>query len=114
MNRYPAWLPALLLLSACSSGSSQSATLLLNNPTWDRVNVEAVITNSSDCDNRGKGYVSTKTFLMTKGHPVRVEAPHGESICWRKDRNPNNPVTGDWSGWSRIPLAPGQAAETDL
>src|SRR5438309_998258 len=73
-----------------------------------------LLTNRSDCDNRGKGYIATKTFLMTKGHPVSVEAPHAESICWRKDRNPNNPVTGDWSGWSRIPLAPGQTAETDL
>ena len=53
MKRYPAWLSALFLLGACSSGSSQSATLILNNPTWDRVNVEAVITNSADCGNRG-------------------------------------------------------------
>ena len=114
MNRYQGWLPALLMVAACSSSSSQSATLILNNPTWDRVNVEAVITNSADCDNRGKGYIATKTFVMTKGHPMRIEAPQAESICWRKDRNPNNPVTGDWSGWSRIPLAPGQTAETDL
>jgi hypothetical protein len=101
MKRYPAWLSALFLLGACSSGSSQSATLILNNPTWDRVN-------------RGNGYVATKTFVMTKGHLVRIEAPNAESICWRKDRNPNNPGPGDWSGWSRIPLAPGQTAETDL
>jgi hypothetical protein len=114
MKQYPAWLSALFLLGACSSGSSQSAMLILNNPTWDRVNVEAVITNSADCGNRGNGYVATKTFTMTKGHPVHVEAPNGESICWHKDRNPNNPVPGDWSGWSRIPLAPGQTAETDL
>jgi hypothetical protein len=109
-----ALLSLLLLLAACSSGSSRSATLTLSNPTWDRVNVEAVITNSADCGNRGRGYVATKTFVMTKGRPVTVEAPNGESICWRKDRNPNNPVPGDWSGWSRVPLAPGQTAETDL
>ena len=114
MKPYPASLFALFLMGACSSGSGQSATLILNNPTWDRVNVETVITNSADCGNRGKGYVATKTFVMTKGHPMRVEAPNGESICWRKDRNPNNPVPGDWSGWSRVPLAPGQTAETDL
>jgi hypothetical protein len=111
---YRALLSLLLLLSACSSGSDKSATLILNNPTWDRVNVEAVITNSADCGSRGKGYLATKTFVMTKGHPQRVEAPNGESICGRKDRNPNKPVPDDWSGWSRIPLAPGQTAETDL
>ena len=114
MNRFPAWLPVLLLLSACSSGSSQTATLILDNPTWDRVNVEAVITNSADCDNRGKEYVETKQFVMTKGQTVTVEAPKAESICWRNDRNPNTPIPGDWSGWSRAPLAPGQTAETDL
>jgi hypothetical protein len=114
MNRDPAWLAILLLFSACSSGSSRTATLILDNPTWDRVNVEAVITNSADCDNRGKGYVETKQFVMTKGQTVTVEAPKAESVCWRHDRNPNNPTAGDWSGWSRAPLAPGQTAETDL
>jgi hypothetical protein len=45
--RYVAWLPVLLPLAACGSvGAGQSATLILNNPTWDRVNVEAVITTS--------------------------------------------------------------------
>ena len=114
MKQYPAWLSAVLVLSACSSGSSQTATLILDNPTWDRVNVEAVITNSADCDNRGKEYVETKEFVMTKGQTVKVQAPKGESICWRHDRNPNNPAPGAWSGWSRAPLAPGQTAETDL
>ena len=47
-RRYPAWVIAVLLLSACSSGSSQTARLTLDNPTWDRVNVQAVITNSAD------------------------------------------------------------------
>ena len=114
MKRYPAWLSAVLMLSACSSGSSQTATLILDNPTWDRVNVEAVITNSADCDNRGKDYVATKHFVMTKDHTQKIEAPNAESICWRHDRNPNNPVPGAWSGWSRVPLTPGQTAETDL
>jgi len=111
--RYAAWLPALLCLSACSSGSSQSAALVLNDPTWDRVNVEAVVTKSTDCDNR-EGYISTQQFVMTKNHTQRIEAPNGESICWRHDRNPNNPTPGAWSGWSRVTLFPGQTTETDL
>jgi len=114
VKRYPAWLSAVLVVAACSSGSSQTATLILDNEAWDRVNVEAVITNSADCDNRGKEYVETKTFVMTKGQTHKIQAPNAESICWRHDRNPNNPIPGDWSGWSRIPLAPGQTAETDL
>ena len=114
VKRYPAWLSAVLVLCACSSGSSQTATLILDNPSWERVNVEVVITNSADCDNRGKDYVATKKLVMTRGHTEKIEAPHGESICWRHDRNPNNPTPGAWSGWSRVPLAPGQTAETDL
>jgi hypothetical protein len=114
VKRYPAWFSAALVLSACSSGSSQKATLTLDNETWDRVNVEVVITNSADCDSRGKDFVETKQFVMTKGHTEKIEAPNGESICWRHDRNPNNPTAGAWSGWSRAPLAPGQSAETDL
>ena len=35
-------------------------------------------------------------------------------ICWRHDRDPNNPVKGDWSDWSRATLFPGQSVETDL
>jgi hypothetical protein len=114
VKRYPAWLSAVLVVAACSSGSSRTATLILDNEAWERVNVEAVITNSADCDNRGKEYVETKTFVMTKGQTHKIQAPNAESICWRHDRNPNNPIPGDWSGWSRIPLAPGQTAETDL
>ena len=113
MNRYAPWLVAVLLWG-CSSGSSQTATLTLDNPTWERVNVQAVLTNSADCDNRSDGYVETKEFVMTKGHSETIEAPHGEAICWRHDRNPKDPVPGAWSGWSRAPLTPGQKAETDL
>jgi hypothetical protein len=113
--RYSVWLSALLLpLSACgSTGSGSSATLILNNPTWERVNVEAVVTKSPDCDKR-EAYVSTQQFVMTKGRTQRIEAPNAENICWRRDRNPNNPVAGVWSGWSRVTLFPGQSTETEL
>lgn len=112
--RYRAWLCALLLLSACGSASSkQSATLVLNNPTWDRVNVQAVVTKSPDCENRD-AYVSADEFVMTKDHSHRIEAPNAENVCWRHDPNPNNPIAGVWSGWSRATMFPGQTFETDL
>lgn len=112
--RYLFLLSALLVFSGCSSGSSQSATLILDNPTWDRVHVQAVITRSSDCDERQTGYVATRNFTMTKGQSHKVIAPNAETICWRHDRDPNNPVPGDWSEWSRATLFPGQTTETDL
>jgi hypothetical protein len=131
-NQHPlramGWVAAVLVFAAAAIGkalpppsaprgpapSGQSATLILNDSTWDRVNVEVVITNNSDCDNRGKGFVETKQLVMTKNRTQKIEAPNGESICWRHDRNPNNPVPGGWSGWSRVPLSPGQTVETDL
>lgn len=112
--RYLTLIAALLVCSSCSSGSSHSATLVLDDPTWERVNVEAVITRSSDCDERQNGYVATKDFVMTKGHSHQVVAPNAETICWRHDRDPNNPVPGNWSEWSRATLFPGQTTETDL
>ena len=112
--RYLTLVAVLLVVSGCSSGSDQSATLVLDNPTWDRVNVEAVITRSSDCNERSNGYVATKDFVMAKGQTHKVVAPNAESICWRHDRDPNNPVPGDWSEWSRATLFPGQETETDL
>jgi hypothetical protein len=112
--RHLAWFAALFALSACGSvGSGPSATLILNDPTWDRVHVEVVVTKSPDCDNR-EAYVSTQEFVMAKNKTQRIEAPHAENICWRHDRNPNNPIAGDWSGWSRATMFPGQTFETDL
>jgi hypothetical protein len=106
-------LAALLCLAACS-GSDKSAKLTLSDPYWAHVNVQAVITNSTDCDNRGPGYVATKEFVMTKDTTHSIEAPNAEIICWRHDRDPNNPVAGDWSDWSKATLFPGQSADTDL
>lgn len=112
--RYPAWLAAALVLGACSSGSSHSATLVLNDPSWDRINVQAVITTNPDCGSREHGYVTTKEFTMTKGHNRQIVAPNAEIICWRHDANPNSPSPGNWSDWSKATLFPGQTAETDL
>jgi hypothetical protein len=112
--RHLVCLAASLSLAACgSAGSGSSATLILSNPTWDRVNVEAVVTKSPDCENRD-AYLSTQEFVMTKSRTQRIEAPNAENICWRHDRNPNNPVAGAWSGWSRATMFPGQTFETEL
>ena len=112
MRRW-ARLVVVLLAAACSSAPAGTATLTLTDPHWDRVNVEAVITKSPNCDNRD-AYVSTQQFVMTKNRTQRIEAPNAESICWRHDRNPNNPIAGVWSGWSRVTLFPGQSTETEL
>ena len=110
-----AWLGALLCLAACSSGPPpDTARLVLNDPYWDRVNVEVVITKNENCDSRGNGFLDDKQLVMRKNKTESIEVPNGAAICWRHDRNPNNPAAGAWSGWTRATLFPGQSTETDL
>src|SRR5207248_134627 len=84
----------ILLLAGCSMFSSKSgggSTLTLNNPYWEQVNVEVVLTRSSDCENRD-GYISTAQILMRKNKTEAVDVPSGANVCWRHDRNPVNPI----------------------
>jgi hypothetical protein len=105
---------AVLWVAACSSAPAGTATLTLNNRYWDRVNVEIVITKRADCDSRAEGFVETKELVMRKEATEAIEAPPDATICWRHDRNPNQPVAGVWSGWSRATLKPGGSDQTDL
>jgi hypothetical protein len=109
--------PGLVLLvwvAACSSSPAGTATLTLNDPYWDKVNVQVVITKRADCDSRAEGYVETKEIVMRKEHGETIEVPPDATICWRHDRNPNQPVAGAWSGWTRATLQPGGNSQTDL
>ncbi len=112
--RKKGWAALFLALASCSAGGGNSATLVLKNPYWRRVNVEAVITTHENCDSRAKGYLKTLRFVMKKGQTRTILAPDDEIICWRHDSNPNRPSPGAWSGWSRAILEPGQKAKTDL
>ena len=106
----------VLLLAGCSMFDSKpngTATLTLNDPYWDQVNVEIVLTRSADCENRD-GYISTRQILMRKNKTEAIEVPSGANVCWRHDRNPNNPVAGAWSGWTKATLFPGQSGEAEI
>ncbi len=112
--RYGAWGIGLLTLAACSSAPSDAGQLTLNNPVWERVNVQVVMTKSANCDNRGEGFINIKDTVLRKGKGEVFFVPNGAAACWRHDRNPDKPAPGAWSGWSRATLAPGQTAETDI
>jgi hypothetical protein len=108
---------ASLVLAGCSMFSSapaDSSRLTLNDPYWERVNVELVITRRGDCDSRAEGYLSTRQVVMRKNKSETIDVPNGASLCWRHDRNPDNPTAGAWSGWTRATLVPGKSAEADL
>jgi len=114
--RFRALLPAagLLALVGCSSAPPGTSKLTINDPYWDRVNVQIVITRRADCDSRADGFISSKTVVMRKNTTQAFEVPNGANLCWRHDRDPNNPVAGAWSGWTRATMYPGRSAETDL
>jgi hypothetical protein len=112
--RYAVIAGAMVMLVACSSRAPGSATLVLNDPYWERVNVQVVITKNGDCDTRGPDLISSRELVMAKNKLETFEVPEGAIICWRHDRDPNNPAQGDWSGWTKATLFPGQETKTEL
>jgi hypothetical protein len=109
-----AWLPLFLALAACSSTPEDSSKLTLRNTQWDHVNVEVVTTRSSDCESRGSEFIGSQDFVLHRDQTKTIVAPNETSVCWRHDRYPNNPHPGEWSGWSRAILFPGNDTTTDL
>ena len=107
------WGAGLLALAACTSVPPGGSQLTLNNPSWEKVNVQLVVTKSSDCDNRSE-YIDSKELVMSRNRLEIIPVPAGANVCWRRDRNPNNPVAGAWSGWTKATLFPGKNAEADL
>ena len=111
------WLMVFSLLAGCSmfgGPSGGGSRLTLNDRYWDRVTVEIVITKNTDCDNRGEGYISSREIVMRKNKTETIDVPVGGNVCWRHDRNPNNPVAGAWSGWTRATMFPGATSDADI
>lgn len=107
---------ALVLFSvaACTPPPPQPGTLLLSNPHFGPLNVEAVITANPDCGARGPGYVSTLEFLLPTNATKFIDVPPGAEICWRRDRDPSQPVAGQWSGWDRAYVPPDETIDANL
>jgi hypothetical protein len=110
-------LAALAAIAGCGivgGGSKDVSQLTLRDPAWDRVNVEIVVTRRADCDSRAEGFISMREVVMRRKGQETVEVPNGATICWRRDRDPNAPAAGAWSGWTRASVPPGGSAEADL
>src|SRR5437016_5701284 len=80
--RHGAWFGLVLTLAACSSTSGDNSHLTLNDPTWDRVTVELVITKRADCDSRGDGAAA---ILADPALPRRPTEP-GRAAAAAADR----------------------------
>ena len=104
----------LCAAAACAPPPSGPGTLLLSNPHFGPTRVEAVITANRDCGSRGPGYVSTLEFMLPSNATRFVQVPTGTEICWRRDRDPANPVPGQWSDWDRAFVAPGTTIDANI
>ena len=108
-------LPIVLFCAgSCTLEAPGPGTLLLSNPDFPLVNVEAVITANSDCDARDDGYISTLEFTMPNNSTKFIDVPPGADVCWRSDRNPGRPAPGRWSRWNRAYLVPGKTISANL
>ena len=112
----PKILPIVVLLCAgsCAPEAPGPGRLLLSNPDFPLINVEAVITANADCDARDDGYVSTLEFAMPNNATKFIDVPPGANVCWRSDRNPGRPVAGRWSSWARAFIVPGRTISANL
>ena len=112
--RYLTPLALVLAVTACSSDQPGSAKLTLRNTVWNHVNVQVVITKGTNCDDRGPEYVSSQDFQLARDQTRTIVAPEGAGVCWRHDRYPDKPKPGEWSGWARAILFPGNDTTSDL
>lgn len=104
-----------IALGGCSPPPPADTTrLTLNNPYWDRVNVQLVLTRGSDCDSSGDGVIDSRDLVMIRNRPEIIDVPNGATVCWRRDRDPDKPEAGIWTGWTKATLFPGRNAEADL
>ena len=107
-------LAALAVVAGCGGGPKDFSRLTLRDAAWDRVNVEIVVTKRADCDSRAEGFISSREVVMRRKGSETIEVPNGATVCWRRDRDPNAPVAGAWSGWSKGMVPPGGSDEVDL
>jgi hypothetical protein len=111
-------LPIILVsIAACAQRPEPPpppGTLLLNNAHFGPTNVEVVITSNPDCSSHGPGYRSTFDFVLPSNATKIIDVPPGEEVCWRRDRDPEQPVLGQWSSWDRAYVAPGETVQANL
>ena len=69
---------------------------------------QLVITRGTDCDSRGDGLIDSRELVMPRNKLEVIDVPNGATLCWRRDRNPEKPAAGVWTGWTKATLLPGR------
>ena len=93
--------------------------LTLNNFSFDRAHVEAVVTASPACNVRVEGDVRTSFDLPLNGTEI-VTARPGADVCWRRQIEPGQQAgqSGDpssgWGDWNRAYVAEGVSVNARL
>ena len=98
----------------CTPRPVEPGKLRLSNPHFGMTHVEAVITANADCNARDEGYVSTLELTCRTMRRSFIDAPPGADVCWRRDRDPDQPVAGLWTPWDRAYLAPGRTLGANI
>jgi hypothetical protein len=87
-------LPIVLLCAgSCAPQAPGPGMLLLSNPDFPLINVEAVITANPDCDARDDGYISTLEFTMPNNATKFIDVPPGADVLAQRSE-PRPAVSG--------------------
>lgn len=108
---------AIPLLCACAACAQPPpvgpGSVLLSNPDFGPIEVEAVLTTSSDCTYRGPGFLARQVFVIPNDGTRFIEAPPGADVCWRRIV-PGPDQSKEWSNWNLTYTYPGRSIDSNL
>lgn len=84
-----------------------TGTLVLRNPNFANVTVEARVGPNADCSQNP--IFGTRQLQRNASWTISAN----QDICWRRDANPDAP-NGQWSSWNRQAITAGASHEASL
>ena len=108
---------AVLIATASCAGPPPPGRLTLNNFSFDKARVQAVITPHPDCAQR-EGTATSDFVLALNGTRI-IEAAPGSDVCWRRALEPPKgqekpPSVPRWTEWNRAFVASGRSVDSRL
>ena len=108
---------ALLIATASCAWAPPPGRLTLNNFSFDKAHVQAVITPYPDCAER-EGTATSDFVLALNGTRI-IDAAPGSDVCWRRALEPSKdpaarPSAPGWTEWNRAFVASGRSVDSRL